>query len=276
MVSVLVLTKNEEQDLPSCLASVSWCDDVHVFDSFSTDKTVDIALAAGVNVSQRHFDGYASQRNAALFSITYKYPWLLILDADEQMPAESIAYIQREVAHVSDKVSGFRFRRRDYLYDKWLKHAQISPFFIRLVRNGRARYHREINEVLLVDGEVLDLDVYFNHFPFSKGITYWLSKHNQYSSMEAERAVEERQQRIPFSLRQALFSKDFSKRRYHQKGLFYRLPGRPILKWFYMVIGRRAFMDGKVGFTYATLQAIYEYFIVLKTDEILRKQKKPA
>ena len=66
MISVLILTKNEAQDLPGCLASVAWSDDVQVFDSFSTDQTVAIAQAAGANVVQRRFDDYAAQRNAAL------------------------------------------------------------------------------------------------------------------------------------------------------------------------------------------------------------------
>lgn len=66
MISVLILTRNEEKDLPGCLESVSWSDDIHVFDSFSNDRTVEIAQARGAYVVQRAFDGYASQRNAAL------------------------------------------------------------------------------------------------------------------------------------------------------------------------------------------------------------------
>jgi glycosyltransferase involved in cell wall biosynthesis len=274
MISVLILTKNEEQDLPSCLASVCWSDDVHVFDSFSTDKTVELARAAGAHVTQRRFDGYASQRNAGLREVAYKNPWILILDADEHIPAGAEVQLLAEVSQAPAAVSALRLRRRDYLYDTWLKHAQISPFYIRLVRQGKAHYHREINEVLLVDGEILDSKVLFNHYPFSKGITHWVTKHNQYSTMEAQRWLEEHQQNISFSLRDALFHKDFSHRRYHQKGLFYKLPGRPLIKWLYMVVGRRAFLDGYAGLTYATLQAIYEYFIVLKTDEALRSQKR--
>ena len=65
MISTLILTRNEEADLPGCLESVAWCDDVHVFDSCSTDKTAEIARSRGANFTQREFDGYASQRNAA-------------------------------------------------------------------------------------------------------------------------------------------------------------------------------------------------------------------
>ena len=77
-------------------------------------------------------------------------------------------------------------RRRDFFNGTWLKHAQISPYYIRLVRRGKARYTREINEVLEVDGQVGDLKSPLDHFPFSKGIAHWVSKHNTYSTMEAE------------------------------------------------------------------------------------------
>ena len=89
--------------------------------------------------------------------------------------------------------------------------------------------------------------------------------------MEAQRFIQEKSGEFQFSILKAFFSKDFHQRRYHQKGLFYKLPGRPIIKWIYMVFIKRAFLDGFAGVTYATLQSIYEYFIVLKTQEILNK-----
>ena len=79
---------------------------------------------------------------------------------------------------------------------------------------------------------------------------------------------------LKFSLRKALFSKDFTERRFHQKELFYRMPGRPFIKFFYMMVGRLAFLDGRAGCTYAALQAIYEYFIVLKQREAADEERK--
>jgi len=273
MISVLILTKNEEQDLPKCLESVRWSDDVHVFDSFSTDNTLGIANSYGAYVHQRKFDGYSSQRNAALTEIQYKNDWIFILDADEQIPESLLSEMSVVLKTVPEQVNGFRIRRKDFLNNTWLKYSQISPFYIRLVRKNRARYHREINEVIEVDGQVKDLDGYFNHYPFSKGFRHWLDKHNTYSTMEAERWIEEHAGNMQFSVKKALLSNDFSEKRYHQKGLFYKLPARPLIKWLYMVVLRRSFLDGKAGFTYATLQSIYEYFIVLKTKELLQQGK---
>jgi glycosyltransferase involved in cell wall biosynthesis len=273
MISVLILTKNEEQDLPGCLASINWCDDVHVFDSYSKDETLAIAMDSGATVTQRVFDGYARQRNAALKDLDYKYPWILILDADERIPIELVDLMMESIKTVSNNTDGFSIRRRDYLFNTWLKHSQMSPFYIRLVRRGRASYHREINEVLVVEGDVAKIDGYFDHYPFSKGFKHWLDKHNQYSSMEAQRWIEEQKGVVKFSLVKAFYNKDFSEKRYHQKGIFYKLPGRPLIKWLYLVIIRRGFLDGKAGITNATLQSIYEYFIVVKGKELAMKYK---
>lgn len=270
--SVLILTKNEEHDLGACLNSLKPLDDVHVFDSMSTDNTVSIAKSYGAHVSSRKFDGYASQRNAALHTLPFKYDWILILDADEVIPKDLYNEIIATLQSVPENVAGFRIQRKDFLFNRWLRYSQISSYYIRLVRKGRASYHREINEVLSVDGDIADLKHSFFHYPFSKGFAHWLNKHNQYSSMEASRWIEEHNDNIQFSVKKALFSKDYSERRYNQKGLFYKIPCRPLIKWCYMVFYRRAFLDGSAGLTYATLQAIYEYFIVLKTSEILKKK----
>ncbi len=274
MISILILTKNEEFNLPACLESVKWCDDIHVFDSRSTDRTQEIARSYEIQYAIREFDGYASQRNAALRQLNFKYDWIFILDADERIPLETRERLVNSVGNLDSKYAGIRLRRRDFLFNTWLKHAQISPYFIRLVRKGKAYYSREINEILQVNGEVLDLkDVYFDHFPFNKGIRHWIEKHNRYSDMEARQWLKEHNEELGFSMTKAFFSKDFSTRRFHQKGLFYKLPFRPLIKWCYMIFWRLSFLDGQAGITYATLQSIYEYFIVLKTKELIRLKR---
>lgn len=268
MISVLILTRNEQLDLPGCLASVAWSDDIHVFDSYSTDATAEIAVSAGAHLHQRVFDDYAAHRNASL-TLPFAHPWVLILDADERPTIGLCAEMQAAAAQAPPETNGFRVRRRDFLYGTWLKHAQISPFYIRLVRPARARYSRPINEVLEVSGAVGELREALDHFPFSKGMAHWFAKHNVYSTMEAELIVRDQGLQSP-SWRAALRDPDFHARRLHQKALFYRLPARPLIKWLYMVVARRSFLDGWAGLTYATLQSIYEYFIVLKVRELRR------
>jgi glycosyltransferase involved in cell wall biosynthesis len=270
MISILILTRNEQRDLPDCLSSVSWSDDIHVFDSHSTDNTIEIARAAGAHIHTRTFDDYATHRNAALTTIPFKHPWVFLLDADERPTPELSREMQQLTLAAPEKISGFRLRRRDFLFKTWLKHAQMSPFYIRLVRPERARYTRAINEVLEVEGPIAELSYPLDHFPFSKGIARWVEKHNLYSTMEAELIVRNAGLQNP-SLRTALRHPDFHTRRLHQKAIFYRLPGRPLVKWLYMMFFRLAILDGAAGLTYATLQSFYEYLIVLKTKELRRR-----
>jgi glycosyltransferase involved in cell wall biosynthesis len=267
-ISVLILTKNEQHDLPAALASVAWSDDIHVFDSLSTDATQEIASAAGAQIHTRTFDDYATHRNTAL-ALEFKHPWVFLLDADERPTPELAAEMRRVVGEAPANTAGFRLRRRDFLFGTWLKHAQISPYYIRLVRPERAKYTRAINEVLEVDGPIAELLHPLDHFPFSKGIAHWIAKHNTYSTMEAELIFRQQGLQNP-SLRKALRDPDFHTRRLHQKALFYRLPGRPLIKWCYMMFLRGAILDGAAGITYASLQSIYEYMIVLKTKELRR------
>ena len=272
-ISVLILTKNEQQDLPGCLASVAWSDDVHVLDSHSTDATLQIAQSAGATTTLRVFDGYASQRNAGL-QLPFRHPWVLIVDADERIPAPLVTEMQAFVTAAAPATAAARMQRRDIWWGTWLRHAQISPYYVRLVRVGRAHYEREVNEVMVVDGAIHELSNAFDHYPFSKGLDHWIAKHNVYSRMEAEVIAAGKGAEPSWS--KAFFGRDFNERRLHQKAIFYRMPGRPFIKFIYMLIARRAFMDGAAGIRYATLQAIYEYMIVLKVKELRQASQSDA
>jgi glycosyltransferase involved in cell wall biosynthesis len=267
MVSVLVLTKNEEKDLPGCLASVEWCDDIHVFDSFSSDRTVEIALSAGARITQRRFDNWSSHQNFGLTQIAFKYPWVFYLDADERMTPELAGSIRRAVLRPGTNVA-FRVQRRDYFMGTWLKHVQATPWYTRLFRPEVVRYERLVNPVTIIAGPTATISGYLDHFPFSKGMNHWLDRHNSYSTLEAQQIAMGRDSGQSLNLLAAITSRDPSERRRHQKELFYRMPGRPLLKFFLLYFAKRGFLDGRAGFTYAVLQAFYEYIIVLKTKEL--------
>lgn len=270
-ISVLILTLNEEQDLPGCLDSVAWSDDIHIFDSHSTDRTVEVAGERGATVSTRTFDTYARQRNAAM-QLPFRHPWVLVLDADERATPELSVEVRDAAAAAADDVSAFRIRRRDFLWGTWLKHAQLTPYYVRLLRVGKVSYTRDINEFVEVEGETGQLSAPLDHMAFSKGLTHWVAKHNQYSNSEAELLASGDAVRQA-SLKDALFASDFHDRRAAQKAVFYRMPARPLLKWLYMMFVRGAVMDGAAGVMYATLQSFYEYLIEVKRREILRRRK---
>lgn len=274
MISVLILTKNEEQDLPGCLQSVAWSDDVHVYDSLSTDKTIDIASAHGARITQRPFDNWAAHQNWGLANVPFKHPWVFYIDADERMTPDLVRAVQAAVKTPGDVVA-FRVQRRDFLMGQWLKHVQTSPYYLRLFRPEKMRYERLVNPVSLADGPVGQVTGFLDHFPFSKGLGHWIERHNQYSTLEARQIAANRVSRAEFSVVKAFFEKDFHEKRYHQKELFYRLPLRPVIKFLILYLGKRGFLDGQAGLTYAALQSIYEYFIVLKSREIVAARAMP-
>ena len=267
MISVLIFTKNEQQDLSGCLASVAWSNDIHVLDSCSTDDTVHLARSAGAHVTQRPFDNWAAHQNWAARELSFKHPWVLHLDADERVTPELAEELR--CFDTSDPCAAFRVRRRDYYFDgAWLKHVQVTPWYVRLFRPDKICFERLVHQVAVVDGKIGELRQPFDHFPFSKGIGFWLERHVRYAAVEASMLAQG--SREPGSWKTALFGADFHQRRQHQKRLFYKMPFRPVVKFVYLLVWRRAFLDGRAGFSYAALMAIYEYFIVLHTRELKR------
>ncbi len=271
-ISILILTKNEQQDLPGCLESLSWSDDIHVFDSMSTDDTVSIAEKFGAKVTQREFDSESVHKNWGLKNIPFKHEWIYHSDADERVTPELVQALQEFVDNPGN-YKALRIQRRDYLMGKWLRHVTPSPFNIRLFKLGHIRYERLTNPVTIIEGAIAETERHFDHYPFSKGITHWFDKHNRYSTSEASQIVANRQSRAPFSIGAVLFAKDANERRFNQKELYYRLPARPLVMFMLLYFIKRGFLDGAAGLTFVILRSIYEYMIVLKVDELERAGK---
>jgi glycosyltransferase involved in cell wall biosynthesis len=267
VISVLILTKNEERDLPGCLASLDWCDDIHLYDSYSTDDTVAIATSAGATVTRREFDNWAAHQNWGLRNIAFRHKWVFYIDADERVTVQ-LRNAMLEAVRMPTQQVAFRIQRRDFFMGTWLKHVQASPFYIRLFRPEFVRYERLVNPVTQVDGAVGILEGLLDHYPFSKGLSHWVARHNSYSTLEATQLRLNQQDRAPFSVWKAFFERDFNERRYHQKELFYHLPARPLAKFLLLYFGKRGFLDGRAGLAYAVLQSFYEYLIVLKHREL--------
>ncbi len=265
-ISILILTKNEEKDLQGCLESVCWSDDIHLYDSCSDDNTVRIAQQFGAKITQRHFDNWSTHQNWGLANIPFKYEWVFYIDADERMSTTLIEAIQG--IELIGQSNAYRIQRRDFFMDTWLKHVQTTPYYIRLFRSQKIRYERLVNPITIVDGPVGQLSGYLDHYPFSKGMSHWLGRHNSYSTFEALQIYENLCKGETFSVIKAFIAKDFQSRRYHQKELFYRLPARPLIKFFILYFLKLGFLDGKAGLTYAILQSIYEYMIILKLNEL--------
>jgi glycosyltransferase involved in cell wall biosynthesis len=274
-VSILILTLNEEINIGACIDSCAWADDIVVFDSNSTDRTLEIASAQGARVLQRPFDNYAAQRNAALTTVDYKNPWVLMVDADERVPPDLAAEIAASLASVDPDVAMFRIRRKDFFLGKWLKRSSGYPtWFGRLVRVGRIRVERECNEEYVADGRIENLRAHLEHLPFNKGIAFWFDRHNRYSTMEAAISFRSRGEPIAAA---ALFSSDPTARRRTLKKIAYRMPLRPVMVFVYLYVVRLGFLDGRAGLCFSAMRAAYEMFIDLKVLETkLREQGLPV
>lgn len=271
MISVLILTLNEEANIGDCIESLPWREDVHILDSGSIDQTSKIARDLGAHVSTNDFNGYASQRNTGL-SLPFKHEWVVMLDADERMTGELAAEIESEIANANSNLTMLRVRRRDIFMGRWIKRSSGYPtWFPRVFRRGRVSVEREINEEYISDGNVKQLNGHIDHYPFNKGMDWWFERHNRYSTMEA-RLLVARSKHFP-STRNA---GDPGNRRAILKAIAYRLPFRPYLTFAYLYVVRGGFLDGKAGWTYANMRLAYEltinskaaYFRYQKQDDI--------
>jgi len=273
-VSALILTLNEEINISDCLESLSWCDDVVVLDSNSTDSTRAIAAKWGARVETRSFDNWSAHQNWAVQNIEFRHPWVLYLDADERCSFELRDEVLKK-AQPRATEAAFRMRRKDIFMGRWLKHAQLYPtWFVRLFRPTKIRYERLVNPVAVVAGPVGEIDAHIMHYPFSHGVSHWIARHNRYSDLEAIEAARLRHDPSGVATHAgSLWSKDPNERRRALKDIFFRLPARPLLKFGYYYAWRRGFLDGRAGLTYATLQAIYEYMIACKGAELDRRRR---
>jgi glycosyltransferase involved in cell wall biosynthesis len=272
-VSVLVFTLNEELNLPTCLSSLRWCDDIVVVDSFSTDNTLDICRRHKVQVVQNAFTGFGDQRNFALQNIDLKHEWVLILDADERVP-EELARELSSLANANDSsIAAYRLRRRFHLWGKWLRHSSLYPtWVVRFVRRGKVRYinrgHAETEEVAGQLGEVQAFLVDDN----LKGLDAWFVRQHEYASKEAEYELQCENQSEG---RLSIFSADPMKRRVALKKIAAVLPMRAISYFLYCYLFRMGFLDGRDGFVFCRMKAIYQNMIVVKKHD-LRKSRRMA
>ena len=275
MISVLILTLNEEQNLPRCLESVKWCQDIVVLDSFSTDRTVEIAKAAGARVIQRRFDNWAAHQNWALENISFKHPWVYYSDADEVVTKELRDELLGVASNPSDPNVAYRLRYKNFFMGQWIRRCGIYPAWIlRLFRPEKIRWERLVNPTPIVNGSEGRLQSHFEHYSFNKGLNAWFEKHNRYSWQEAEESLKSLAGN-GFNWR-ALFAKSPASRRRALKELSFRLPCRPLLRFLYMYFWHRGFLDGWAGFTYCRLLTIYEYMIVLKMRELRLRERGTA
>ncbi|HAK05980.1 MAG TPA: glycosyltransferase [Spartobacteria bacterium] len=277
-VSVLVPIKNEADNLPRCLGCVRWADEIFVVDSQSTDGSVEIAQQHGAKVVQFQFNGtWPKKKNWALENLPFRNDWVLIVDADEALPAEAEAEI-RNAIQTAGEIAGYWINRRFLFLGRWLRHSYYPNWNLRLFRHALGRYERltvaetksgdnEVHEHVIVQGSTARLRFEIDHYAFPS-VEVFIEKHNRYSNWEARVAGDEFLKTSSGEL-----SSDSVERRRRLKRLSQRLPFRPLMRFLYIYIWQKGFLDGRHGYYFARLHAIYEFLSVVKTYELQQRSK---
>lgn len=267
-LAVIILTFNEESNLAAALDSVrGWASEVFVVDSYSTDRTVDIALARaadGVRVVQHAFENYSAQWNWALTRLPISQPWVLKLDADERATEAFRAEVSDRLADPAMPEAAFVVHWRFIFMGKWLSWGGLYPNGnTRLWRTGMAYFgKKDVNEHLVVDGKVGTIRNPIDHQDY-KSLGHWIDRHNRYSAMECRSILKGN---LTGETQPRLFGRP-DQRRMWLRRIYYRLPCRAVLYFVYRYVLRLGFFDGAAGFRYSLLHSMYFYWIDLKVGE---------
>jgi glycosyltransferase involved in cell wall biosynthesis len=266
-ISVVILTYNEEPNLDDCLRSCAWCDDLHVVDSGSADRTAMIARERGAKVYVNPFRSFGQQRNWAIENVPHRYDWVFHLDADERFTPELVDELRKVVARQPSE-AGFYVPHKLIFMGRWLRRAEGgSPVYqMRFFHRQRMRFqdwgHGQREDTT---GRIGTLTKPYIHYNFSKGLEEWIEKHNRYSTLEAREMF--RRTREP-GQGYTLFGEPVERRRFFKERLLPRLPGAWFLRFLWTYVLRGGFLDGRPGLYYCLLIASYELFVRLKTEEL--------
>jgi glycosyltransferase involved in cell wall biosynthesis len=239
-LSVVVITRNEEDRIRACLESVAWADELIVVDAESEDKTATIARELTDHVVVRPWPGYAAQKNFGLDLA--RGAWVLSLDADENVSAALRADIERVLA-ADGPLDGYQVPRRNVFWGRWMRHGGLYPDWqLRLFRRGRGRFGaRAVHESVGVDGAVGRLAGHLEHRSY-RDVADFLARAERYATLAAEDWVARG-------------------RRVHAWDFVLR----PLGRFVGMYVVRGGFLDGGRGFLVA---ALYAYYVLIRCAKV--------
>jgi glycosyltransferase involved in cell wall biosynthesis len=237
MLSAVVLTRNEADNLPRVLASLKFCDEIVVVDNNSTDNSAKIATKSGARVLKHALTDFSKQRNWALEQV--KTSWVLFVDADEEVSPELAQEIVQSIQKIEYK--GFLIPRHDYLWGKRLKYGDLWGFkVLRLARRGAGDWTGAVHESWKIEGRVGVLKNSLRHYPHAN-IVEFLRSINTYSSLKAREFFE-----------------------MHRKTNVIEITLGPVYRFLLLYIGKFGFLDGTAGFIHAMVMSFYMFLVAGK------------
>ncbi|HYM79341.1 MAG TPA: glycosyltransferase family 2 protein [Candidatus Dormibacteraeota bacterium] len=282
-VSVIVATRNEEKNLPRCLAALRDVGEVYVIDSGSTDSTPEIARSFGAKVVQFHYQGgWPKKRQWAMDTLPLAFDWVFLIDADEVLTPELTEEIRRSVTR--EELNGCYVSLQMYFLGRVLRHGDANFWKLALFRRGKGRYEcrfkdqdasmadMEVHEHVVVDGPTARLVNPLIHHNV-ESLSRYIQKHDEYSNWEARVLLQGEQgsSEVP----PALFGTQAQRRRWLKKKL-HAVPGSPILLFLYRYLVRVGFLDGIPGLIYCCFQAIQMFHTKAKIYELKTRSTSKA
>lgn len=248
-LSIAIITKNEANNLPDCLKSIDFAEQIVVVDSGSTDDTVKIASDFGCDVFIEPWQGFGLQKQFAIDKCRNK--WILVLDADERIPPETALIIKNIVSNDSGSAAGYSFPRRNYFQGRWIRHSGWWPDrVVRLFQKDRGQMSpAKVHESIVVNGPVRELDMPIDHYTESR-LSQILLKIDHYSTLAAREAFDQ-----------------------GRKSSLWSAALRAVLTFLQDYFLKLGVLDGVQGFTLAITDSINKFFKYAKLAELNREGK---
>lgn len=271
-LTTIILTYNEEKNIANAINSVKEISKrIVVVDSYSNDKTVEIAKSLGVEIYQNKWINYSKQFQFALTHTNINTQWIFRLDADEIISIEASKEINTICKENKDTdINGIVVRFEVNFLGKSLKHGGIYPFKKLLVFKKDKGYieDRSMDEhIILTEGKSVELKNDSFHRDY-KDLSSWIDKHNKYSSREVEDYFNSNNKGSN------QLNKSAKIKRFVKMNIYYKLPlgTRAHLYFLYRYYFKLGFLDGKEGKIFAFMQAYWYRFLV--DAKILEQEKK--
>ena len=279
--SFIIITYNEEIHLPRLLKSIESLNAAtFILDSGSTDNTLAIAESYGCEVKQNPFENHPKQWDKALKTFSISTPWVICLDADQQVTSELLQLLEEFKDSDYEGVSGIYFNRKNIFKGKWLKHGGYFPLYLlKMFRTGVG--YSDLNEnmdhrfivpgktIIWKKGYIVEENTKENQ------ISFWINKHNRYSDQVAEEEWERMQELRTQTLKPDIFGSPDQKKAF-LKSIWWKMPLyiRPFIYFFHRYFIQLGILDGKQGFVFHFLQAFWFRLVVdIKIDELRKSSK---